>query len=101
MARMWPVAIMNELDTFCGFIVFPQEHARGGYKLAAWCACRVVPRFANPPMCLKAQSAHYWFLGLGGWGEERKEKPSQRGGCPPDSKLWMLPVRQLRARTPG
>jgi hypothetical protein len=41
MARMWPVAIKNELVTFCGFMGVLQEHALGGYKWAGrtWCAC--------------------------------------------------------------
>jgi len=87
MARMWPVAIMNELGTFCGFIVFPQEHARGGYKLAAWCACRVVPRFANPPMCLKGQSAHYWFWVREGGEKKGRKNRVREAVAPPDSKL--------------
>src|ERR1700746_2526168 len=31
MARMWPVAIKNELDTFCGFDRC-SKHARDGYR---------------------------------------------------------------------
>ena len=90
MARMWPVAIKNELDTFCGFIGAPST--RKVVTDGSGNVVRVLrfPRFAHCADVSEDTSAHCEFLALGKVAEdEKREKASQRGGCLSDSKLWI------------